>query len=398
MEKGSVEVNDLSKVYHLYNKSSDRLRETFSIKKKKYSKDHYALKNINLSIKHGESVGIVGTNGSGKSTLLKLITGVVTPTTGEIKTEGKIAALLELGAGFNPEYTGVENIYLNGTMMGYTEEEMEKRVPAIVDFADIGEFIYQPVKSYSSGMFARLAFAVSINVEPDILIVDEALSVGDTRFQVKCIDKMRELQESGTTILFVTHAIEQIKRFCTRAIWIKNGEVVEDGEASQVVDLYDNFMKYGERKIEKVDNDEEFKVPESSDYLAVIQKVTINKNMFKSFEKLEVEITYDVYDEHMEDLQVGVAFYSLDRKIYVFGPNTNLDKFEVPQEPGRHVVKYIVPGITLISGDYTVDVGIFNSGGIVNLDYKNNCEKFSVANEYFSEGMFYIEHQWEIKQ
>lgn len=398
MEKGSVEVNDLSKVYHLYNKSSDRLRETFSIKKKKYSKDHYALKNINLSIKHGESVGIVGTNGSGKSTLLKLITGVVTPTTGEIKTEGKIAALLELGAGFNTEYTGIENIYLNGTMMGYTEEEMEKRVPAIVDFADIGEFIYQPVKSYSSGMFARLAFAVSINVEPDILIVDEALSVGDTRFQVKCIDKMRELQESGTTILFVTHAIEQIKRFCTRAIWIKNGEVVEDGEASQVVDLYDNFMKYGERKIEKVDNDEEFKVPESSDYLAVIQKVTINKNMFKSFEKLEVEITYDVYDEHMEDLQVGVAFYSLDRKIYVFGPNTNLDKFEVPQEPGRHVVKYIVPGITLISGDYTVDVGIFNSGGIVNLDYKNNCEKFSVANEYFSEGMFYIEHQWEIKQ
>ena len=398
MEKGSVEVNDLSKVYHLYNKSSDRLRETFSIKKKKYSKDHYALKNLNLSINHGESVGIVGTNGSGKSTLLKLITGVVTPTTGEIKTEGKIAALLELGAGFNPEYTGIENIYLNGTMMGYTEEEMEKRVPAIVDFADIGEFIYQPVKSYSSGMFARLAFAVSINVEPDILIVDEALSVGDTRFQVKCIDKMRELQESGTTILFVTHAIEQIKRFCTRAIWIKNGEVVEDGEASQVVDLYDNFMKYGERKIEKVDNDEEFKVPESSDYLAVIQKVTINKNMFKSFEKLEVEITYDVYDEHMEDLQVGVAFYSLDRKIYVFGPNTNLDKFEVPQEPGRHVVKYIVPGITLISGDYTVDVGIFNSGGIVNLDYKNNCEKFSVANEYFSEGMFYIEHQWEIKQ
>lgn len=398
MEKGSVEVNDLSKVYHLYNKSSDRLRETFSIKKKKYSKDHYALRDINLSIKHGESVGIVGTNGSGKSTLLKLITGVVTPTTGEIKTKGKIAALLELGAGFNPEYTGIENIYLNGTMMGYTEEEMEKRVPGIVDFADIGEFIHQPVKSYSSGMFARLAFAVSINVEPDILIVDEALSVGDTRFQVKCIDKMRELQESGTTILFVTHAIEQIKRFCTRAIWIKNGEVVEDGEASKVVDLYDNFMKYGERKIEKVDNDEEFKVPESSDYLAVIQKVTINKNMFKSFEKLEVEITYDVYDEHMEDLQVGVAFYSLDRKIYVFGPNTNLDKFEVPQEPGRHVVKYIVPGITLISGDYTVDVGIFNSGGIVNMDYKNNCEKFSVANEYFSEGMFYIEHQWEIKQ
>lgn len=396
MEKGTIKVKDLSKVYHLYDKPSDRLRETFSIKKKKYSKEHYALKKINLTINKGESVGIVGTNGSGKSTLLKLVTGVVTPTIGEIKTEGKIAALLELGAGFNPEYTGIENIYLNGTMMGYSEEEMKSRVPDIVDFADIGDFINQPVKSYSSGMFARLAFAVSINVEPDILIVDEALSVGDTRFQVKCIDKMRELQESGTTILFVTHAIEQIKRFCTRAIWIKNGELVEDGEASQVVDLYDNFMKYGDRKIEKIDNDAEFKIPENSEYLAVIQKVKINKNMFKTFEKLEVEVTYDVYDENMEDLQVGVAFYSLDRKIYVFGPNTNLDKFTVPQKQGRHIVKYVVPELTLISGDYSVDVGIFNSGGIVNLDYKNNCEKFSVANEYFSEGMFYLKHEWQI--
>lgn len=396
MDKGTIEVRDLSKVYYLYDKPSDRIRETFSIRKKKYSKEHYALKNINLKINKGESIGIVGTNGSGKSTLLKLVTGVVTPTTGTIKTDGKIAALLELGAGFNPEYTGIENIYLNGTMMGYTEEEMKKRVPDIIEFADIGEFINQPVKSYSSGMFARLAFAVSINVEPDILIVDEALSVGDTRFQVKCIDKMRELQESGTTILFVTHAIEQIKRFCTRAIWIKNGELIEDGEASQVVDLYDNFMKYGEKKIEKVNNEDEFRLPENSDYLAVIQKVSINKNMFKTFEKLEVEVTYDVYDNHMEDIQVGVAFYSLDRKIYVFGPNTNLDKISVPQKQGRHVVKYIVPELMLMGGDYTVDVGIFNSGGIVNLDYKNNCEGFSVANEYFSEGMFYLKHEWQI--
>ena len=396
MDKGTIEVRDLSKVYYLYDKPSDRIRETFSIRKKKYSKEHYALKNINLKINKGESIGIVGTNGSGKSTLLKLVTGVVTPTTGTIKTDGKIAALLELGAGFNPEYTGIENIYLNGPMMGYTEEDMKKRVPDIIEFADIGEFINQPVKSYSSGMFARLAFAVSINVEPDILIVDEALSVGDTRFQVKCIDKMRDLQESGTTILFVTHAIEQIKRFCTRAIWIKNGELIEDGEASQVVDLYDNFMKYGEKKIEKVNNEDEFRLPENSDYLAVIQKVSINKNMFKTFEKLEVEVTYDVYDNHMEDLQVGVAFYSLDRKIYVFGPNTNLDKISVPQKQGRHVVKYIVPELMLMGGDYTVDVGIFNSGGIVNLDYKNNCEGFSVANEYFSEGMFYLKHEWQI--
>lgn len=398
-EPGSIQINNLTKVYHLYESNMDRLKETFF--KKKYSKDHYALKNIHLDIKKGESIGIVGTNGSGKSTLLKLITGVVTPTEGELYAHGKIAALLELGAGFNPEYTGLENIYLNGTMMGYREDEMKERVPAIIDFADIGDFINQPVKSYSSGMFARLAFAVSINVEPDILIVDEVLSVGDTRFQVKCIKKMTELRERGTTILFVTHAVEQIKRFCTRSIWIQDGQVVQDGEASYVVDLYDNYMKYGESALQETDRDgelEEFHKPEDVSCLAAIRKVKINKELFRSFEPLEVEVTYDIYDEHMKDLQLGVAIYSRDRKIYVFGPNTNLDKYHLPQESGRYIVQYRIPKLELMNGDYIIDVGIFNSDGIVNLDYRNGCKAFSVANEYFSEGMVYLEHEWNILQ
>lgn len=395
-EKGSIQIKNLTKVYHLYDKNIDRLKETFS--KKKYSKDHYALKNINLEIQKGESVGIVGTNGSGKSTLLKLITGVVSPTDGELHAYGKIAALLELGAGFNPEYTGLENIYLNGTMMGYSEAEMKKRVPAIIEFADIGDFIYQPVKSYSSGMFARLAFAVSINVEPDILIVDEALSVGDTRFQVKCIDKMKQLRDSGTTILFVTHATEQIKRFCTRTIWIKEGTLRADGEAAQIVDLFDNFMKYGEKGEDTVFEPGEFRLPADSSCLAAIQDVKINKTQFHSFEPLEVEVTYDIYDQNMTDFQVGVAIYSQDRKIYVYGPNTNLDRFSVPQNRGRHVVTYRIPSLTLLSGDYVIDVGIFNSDGIVNLDYKNGCRSFSVANEYFSEGMIHFDHEWIITE
>ncbi len=397
-EKGSIQIQNLTKVYRLYDKNTDRLKETFF--KKKYSKDHYALKNINLDIKKGESIGIVGTNGSGKSTLLKLITGVVSPTEGELHTHGKIAALLELGAGFNPEYTGIENIYLNGTMMGYSEEEMKERVPDIIDFADIGDFIYQPVKSYSSGMFARLAFAVSINVDPDILIVDEALSVGDTRFQVKCIDKMTELRDKGTTILFVTHSIEQIKRFCTRTIWIKEGELIRDGEASQIVDLYDNYMKYGDSALGEEEEQElqPFCKPKDTSCLAAIQKVEINKDLFQSFEPLEVTVTYDIYDENMKDFQLGVAIYSRDRKIYVFGPNTNLDKYPVPQEVGRYIGKYRIPKLALMSGDYIIDVGIFNSDGIVNLDYRNGCRSFSVANEYFSEGMVYLEHEWNISK
>ena len=193
-----IHVEHVSKVYALYDRPMDRMKEALSIRKKSFHKDHIVLNDFNLDIRRGESVGIVGRNGAGKSTLLKMITGVVTPTTGTVETKGKIAALLELGAGFNMEYTGRENIFLNGRMMGYTRAEMKQRVDSIIEFADIGDFIDQPVKTYSSGMFARLAFAVSINVEPDILIVDEVLSVGDTRFQIKCIQKMKELKEKGT--------------------------------------------------------------------------------------------------------------------------------------------------------------------------------------------------------
>lgn len=401
-EAGSIEIENLTKVYHLYNRNIDRLKETFQFGRKKYSNDHYALRGITLHIKKGESVGIVGTNGSGKSTLLKLITGIVSPTEGTLWTGGKIAALLELGAGFNPEYTGIENIYLNGTMMGYTEQEMEKKLSDIIEFADIGDFINQPVKTYSSGMFARLAFAVSINVEPDILIVDEALSVGDTRFQVKCIDKMTELRDQGTTILFVTHSIEQIKRFCTRGIWISEGKIIRDGEASYIVDLYDNYMKYGEIASEDGQETEEelapFKKPKDEGCLAAIRRVEMNKTIYQTYDSLEVKVTYDIFDRNMKDLQLGVAIYSRDRKNYIFGPNTNLDKKELPQEVGRYTVQYRIPNLALLSGDYVIDVGIFNSNGIVNLDYQNGCKGFSVANKYFSEGIVYLEHEWNILQ
>lgn len=202
----SIEVKDLVKVYNLYNSSADRLKEIFSIRGKKFHDNYYALNGINFSVKKGETFGIIGTNGAGKSTLLKLITGVATPTEGAVNVNGKISALLELGAGFNKDYTGIENIYLNGTMMGYSREEMKQRIDSIVEFADIGDFIYQPVKTYSSGMFARLAFAVAINIEPEILIVDEALSVGDVFFQNKCYKKFEELREKILQ-LFLSHMI-----------------------------------------------------------------------------------------------------------------------------------------------------------------------------------------------
>lgn len=409
-----IEIEHLQKKYRLYEKPIDRLKEALDVRKKSYHKEFYALRDVSVRINKGESVGIVGVNGSGKSTLLKLITGVLNPTAGVLRTKGKIAALLELGAGFNPDYSGYENIYLNGTMMGYSREEMKSRVPQIIEFADIGEFIDQPVKTYSSGMFARLAFAVAINVEPDILIVDEALAVGDTRFQVKCINKMKELRDKGTTILFVSHATEQIKRFCTRTIWLKGGYVYKDGEASQIVDLYDNFMKFGETFLEKTDsasteatvdnfedhteqvvednnsnNDSTLEMP------AVIHSVTINKQMFHIFESLELKIRYEILDEEINDFLVGAAIYSKDRMDYVFGPNTYLDKKVISGKKGKYCMTYTIPRLPLISGEYVMDVGIFNNEGIVNFDYKMSVVSFAVSNNYFSEGMFFMEHDWK---
>lgn len=397
-----IQIEHLQKMYYLYDKPIDRLKEVLRPGRKSYHREFYALKDISLSIKRGESVGIVGVNGSGKSTLLKIITGVLNPTEGKVKTYGKVAALLELGAGFNPEYTGRENIYLNGTMMGYSEEEMEQRVQPIIQFADIGGFIDQPVKTYSSGMFARLAFAVAINVSPDILIVDEALAVGDTRFQVKCINKMKELKERGTTILFVSHATEQIKRFCTRAIWIREGCVYEDGEASQVVDLYDNFMRYGsgnsQRDSQLSDGEEKETERERQNILAAIDSVTVTEEVIHTFDELQVNVEYEILEENIQGFLLGVAIYSKDRSEYIFGPNTSLDKLEIPGKKGRYQGVYRIPRLPLIKGEYVIDVGLFNNEGLVNLDYKMSAARFVVSNSYFSEGMVYMEHYWKIQE
>lgn len=243
MEDIVIKVENLCKIYKLYEKPIDRLKESLHPLKKSYHRDFYALNNISFSVNKGETVGIIGKNGSGKSTLLKIITGVLTQSSGNIEINGRVSALLELGAGFNPEFTGIENIYLNGTMMGYSKEEMDKKVDSILGFADIGEFSKQPVKNYSSGMYARLAFAVAINIEPDILIVDEALSVGDIRFQQKCFKKMREFQREGT-IIFVSHDIGAIKSFCDRSIWLNEGKFIADGIPSEVCEKYNAYMNY----------------------------------------------------------------------------------------------------------------------------------------------------------
>lgn len=238
----AIRVDHVTKIYKLYHKPSDRLKESLGLSRKANYQEKYALNGISFEVKKGETVGIIGTNGSGKSTILKIITGVLSPTHGEVQVDGRISALLELGAGFNMEYTGVENIYLNGTMMGFSEEEIDARLEEILDFADIGDYVYQPVKTYSSGMFVRLAFAVAINIDPEILIVDEALSVGDVFFQAKCYRKFEEFKKEGRTILFVSHDLGSITKYCDRAILLNQGDRIFEGTPKEAVDIYKKVL------------------------------------------------------------------------------------------------------------------------------------------------------------
>jgi len=238
----AISVSNLTKIYKLYDSPQDRLKESINPFKKKYHREFYALNDVSFEIKKGETVGIVGRNGCGKSTLLKTITGVLTPNSGSVAVDGKISALLELGAGFNPQLSGLENVYFNGTLLGYTKQEMDERVDAILSFADIGHFVHQPVKTYSSGMFIRLAFAVAINVTPDILIVDEALSVGDEAFQRKCYARIADFQKSGKTILFVSHSAGTIIELCDKALLFDQGELLLEGAPKPIVTRYQKLL------------------------------------------------------------------------------------------------------------------------------------------------------------
>lgn len=240
-----IQLEHVSKIYRLYDSPKDRLKEALHPFRKTYHKDFFALKDISFQIQQGESVGIVGANGAGKSTLLKIISSVATPSSGQVHVTGKIAALLELGAGFNPELNGIDNIFFYGALIGLSKQYIESHIDNILSFADIGDFVLQPLKSYSSGMLMRLAFAVAVNLNPDVLIIDEALGVGDMRFQLKCARRMEELIAQKKTLLFVSHSNDMVNNFCQRAIWLKDGQIAQDGPAKEVTRNYSNYMLYG---------------------------------------------------------------------------------------------------------------------------------------------------------
>ena len=249
----AVSVQNVAKLYHLYDKPRHRLlqfvmprlRAFLRLPHKEYFRPFWALRNVDLVVPKGQTLGIVGQNGAGKSTLLQIICGTLSPSGGKVDVDGRITALLELGSGFNPEFTGRENVYMYGMILGIPRDELDRRLADVLAFADVGDFVDQPIKTYSSGMVVRLAFSIAVNVDPDILVVDEALSVGDIRFQNKCIRRMEELKNNGKTILFVTHSPGIVEAFCDRVVWLRDGTVFKDGDPSVVVRQYVNFMAHG---------------------------------------------------------------------------------------------------------------------------------------------------------
>jgi len=295
MENIAISVENVTKIYKLYDKPTDRLKESLGLTRKKLSKDHYALRNIDFQVAKGETVGIIGTNGSGKSTILKIITGVLNQTQGNVAINGRISALLELGAGFNMEYTGIENIYLQGTMVGFTKEEVDAKMDEILDFADIGDFVYQPCKTYSSGMFVRLAFAVAINIDPEILIVDEALSVGDVFFQSKCYHKFEEFKKNGKTILMVSHDLSCISKYCDRVILLNKGVKLEEGNPKEMIDIYKKLMvnQYSEDDLADVKAEEAFEEFESN----CKEKLTLNPNVVEYGNQMATIYDFAILDE-----------------------------------------------------------------------------------------------------
>ena len=395
----AVLITNIGKCYQIYNSPKDRLmkpimnrlRRLFGAAEKQYCREYWALKDVSFKVKKGDSVGVLGKNGAGKSTLLQMITGTLAPTMGEMQIKGRVAALLELGAGFNPEFSGHENIFMNATILGLSKEEIDDKYDAILAFADIGDFVQQPVKTYSSGMYIRLAFAVAVHTDPEILIIDEALSVGDIRFQMKCLRHMEELKQKGTTILFVSHAPEQVKRFCNKAIWLDSGTIKASGDSASVCDQYKNFMTLGESVI----NHEDKSFVRQPDVPVRLASIEINKMTLKPGDSLTLSIVYEVLDESVKGLLVGAAIYTEDRQ-YVFGPNTYLEKVDIPSTKGVHEIHYHIPSIPLLPGSFEIDAGIFSEKGLLTFDYSYGACSFQIFDDYTSEGMVYIEHEWKV--
>ena len=362
----AIQVEGLYKQYKLYEHNRDRVIDALGLSRTPRYTLYSALNDVSMTVYRGETVGIIGTNGSGTSTILKIITGVLTPTKGTVRVNGRISALLELGAGFNMEYNGIDNIYLNGTMIGFSEKEIEEKLPAILEFADIGDYIYQPVKTYSSGMFMRLAFALSINIDPEILIVDEALSVGDVFFQAKCYRKFEEFKEAGKTVLFVSHDLSSISKYCDRVVCLNQGVKLGEGTPKDMIDIYKQVLvgqydaeKAGSDTVRTAENAQTLEY--GSEKAKIVSYEVIDNRGLKNTAILKgTTFTIRMKVHFYEDVPAPIFAFTIKNKygVEITGTNTMFEKaFLDGCSAGEEKTITFTQQMDLQGGEYLVNLG-----------------------------------------
>lgn len=437
LPENAIEVKNITKKFKVYIDKGTTLKEKVLFKKRRAFEEREVLKGISFSVKKGEAIGLVGHNGCGKSTTLKLLTRIMYPDSGSIEIQGRVSSLIELGAGFHPDMTGRENIYTNASIFGLTKKEIDKRVNDIITFSELGDYIDNPVRTYSSGMYMRLAFSVAINVDAEVLLIDEILGVGDANFQIKCFNKLREIKAKGTTIVIVSHSLGQIEQICERSLWIHEGKIREEGEPRTV---HMQYMQYMEEKRQQAAIEEAIKqetmeqsseehyaheerveenvietVEEVQQAEEVVQEIVkrwgngkakikqitmlnhegIESQLFLTGENIQIQIDYEVH-ETVTDAVFGIGFFRIDG-LQCYGTNTRIDRLEKfdLDEAGTTVVS--LNELNLVAGKYWLDVAIESGEGIP-IDYYREAYQFEMHSLIGDVGVARMKHKWEVKK
>jgi ABC-type polysaccharide/polyol phosphate transport system ATPase subunit len=404
-----IEFSNVSKKFTLHRERGSTVQERLigMFRPRSQGEEFWAVRDVSFRVDEGQSLGLVGHNGAGKSTILKLMTRILEPTSGRVSTVGRVAALLELGSGFHPDLTGRENVFLYGSLMGFSRRDMQNRLEEIVDFANIDRFIDTEVKHYSSGMYTRLAFAVATAVDPDILITDEVLAVGDEAFQRKCMERIYGFRRAGKTIIFVSHALEVVRSLCDIAVWLDHGTVQASGPASQVIDAYLADVNRQER--EEIARREETEGGEvevesfnrrGSREIEITSVEMLDKNgqqrpAFQTHEPLTIRIHYCAREAITEPV-FGVGLHT-ENGIWITGPNTRFDSFSIPLVEGQGHVDYTIPNLPLLTGRYPISIAVVDNTMLHTFDHHDRAYTLVVQSDGLTEqyGIATIPHQWQ---
>lgn len=412
----AIEINDIHKKFKVYLDKGHTVKDRLLFRNRNKYEERWVLNGINLDVEKGEAVGLVGHNGCGKSTLLKLMTKILYPDSGTITIKGRVSSLIELGAGFHPDMTGRENIYTNASIFGLTRKEIDDRLDTIIEFSELGDYIENPVRTYSSGMYTRLAFSVAINVDADVLLVDEILAVGDAAFQSKCFDKMMDIKAKGTTIVIVSHALSQIEQICERSVWIDDGKIKLMGTPNEVHPEYMDFMgmrkksavtladhKHDEEKLaqkEQENEKKEEKEPEKEFVAEIVKAELISSNgdvkeNFRTGEQVTLKISYKADPQKATDVLVGLMFYRIDN-VQCYGTNTLRERISEISLNENGEILFKIDKLNFVEGSYWIDIAI-RSHDMFAYDYKSQAVRFNVYSGVQEVGIARLDHTWEFK-